>query len=330
MPLLTIAIPTYNRAVHLQRLLDALLPMVASHGESIEIIVSDNASHDGTGTVVTAACRAHPTLRILTNESNIGGDANFARCFEQARGDYLWIIGDDDMPKTGFVAELIDLLERERPDLVYAPSEWLPDVVQPDQGSSFDPTRRKSVNRYNFARYVNVWITFVSGMIVRRSHAADRADIAAFDGSLLVHMSWILPALRHGSHFVIYGDTPVLATAGNTGGYGAVKVFGATFPTLLAQELGRDSAEYRAIVGRTVSSYLPQLIWGVRTGTYGRFDSDFPWTQLRKRIGGFPAFWLLNMPVGRAPASIAKLVLAGVRAMTTLRRIIDRRLRYRL
>lgn len=330
MPLLTIAIPTWNRAVHLRRLLDALLPMTADCAGRIEIIVSDNGSTDDTPTVLAAACRDRPDVHVLRNALNIGGDANFARCFHQAQGQYLWVIGDDDIPKTGFIPALLDLLNRDAPDIVYAPSEWLPEVLYADQGRPFDPQRRITMGRSDFARYVNVWLTFISGVIVRRAYAADRPDIAAFDGSLLVQMSWVLPALKHGTRFVVFADEPILATAGNTGGYGAVKVFGATFPTLVAQELGRHSAEYQAMIGRTVSGYLPQLIWGVRTGTVGRFESDFPWALLREKIGGFAAFWLLNMTVGRAPIPVARGALAVARSIATAHRIIDRRIRHRL
>lgn len=330
MPLLTIAIPTWNRAGHLGRLLDALLPMTAAHVDRIEIIVSDNGSTDGTPAMLAEACRDRPDVRVLRNATNIGGDGNIACCFQQARGSYVWIIGDDDIPKTGFLPALLDLLEREAPDIVYAPSEWLPEVHHADQGRAFDPQRRITMGRRDFARYVNVWLTFISGIIVRRAHAADRPDIAAFDGSLLIQMSWVLPALKHGTRFVVFGDEPILATAGNTGGYGAVKVFGATFPMVVAQELGADSAEYRHMIGRTVSGYLPQLIWGVRTGTIGRFDSEFPWALLRERIGRFPAFWLIGMAVGRAPVPLARGALALARSIATMHRIVDRRVRHRV
>jgi abequosyltransferase len=330
MPLLTIAIPTFNRAVHLKRLLDALLPMTEGLGDRVELLVSDNASTDETPQVLTDAERVWPGLQVQRNATNIGGDGNIARSFQRARGTYVWIMGDDDIPKVGFLPVLLDLLEHDAPDLVYAPSEWLPEVLNARQGRPFDPKRRVTMNRTDFARYVNVWVTFISGMIVRRAHAAERADIASFDGSLLIQLSWVLPALKHGTHFVVFGDEPILATAANTGGYGAIKVFGATFPTVLAQELGVGSAEYRAMVGRTVSGYLPQLIWGVRTGTVGRFDNDFPWALLREKIGRFPAFWLIGLPVGRGPVLLARGALALARTLSAARRVIDRRVRHRL
>lgn len=50
--LLTIAIPTYNRAPCLRMLVDALLAQIAEMAPRdgrVEILIADNASNDGTG-----------------------------------------------------------------------------------------------------------------------------------------------------------------------------------------------------------------------------------------------------------------------------------------
>ncbi len=46
-PLLTIAIPTYNRSRYLREFLEALLPQIESAGD-VELLISDNASPDDT------------------------------------------------------------------------------------------------------------------------------------------------------------------------------------------------------------------------------------------------------------------------------------------
>ena len=56
-PLLTIAIPTFNRAAQLRVLLEALEPQIAGRPE-VEVFVSDNASTDETPQV-TASAAAH-------------------------------------------------------------------------------------------------------------------------------------------------------------------------------------------------------------------------------------------------------------------------------
>jgi hypothetical protein len=132
----------------------------------------------------------------------------------------------------------------------------------------------------------------------------------------------VLEALDRGHRFYAFRDAPVLATGGNTGGYAVVKVFGANFPALIASVFGRKTALFRAIVGPTVSRYLPQLIWNVRTGQGGRFTRDLPLEEMRQEIGGFPVFWSVLLPVARAPLPIARSVLLASRAVSKLGRLV--------
>ena len=104
-PLLTIAIPTYNRSGFLAQLLEILAPQLA--GESrVELIISDNASPDDTPEVVASFREKGLALIYRRNETNIGPDANFLQCFEQARGEYLWLFGDDDIILPGGIRNI--------------------------------------------------------------------------------------------------------------------------------------------------------------------------------------------------------------------------------
>ncbi|WP_157697817.1 glycosyltransferase family 2 protein, partial [Caballeronia calidae] len=95
---LTIAIPTFNRArylrINLQRLAEE---MPSTLSGKVEILVSDNHSTDETPTIVADAIHAGLVLRYIRNERNLGSDANIAQCFNEARGDYIQILGDDDI-----------------------------------------------------------------------------------------------------------------------------------------------------------------------------------------------------------------------------------------
>ena len=72
-PLLTIAIPTFNRACQLGTLLGILEPQLAPYPE-IELLVSDNASEDTTPAVLAQAAPRIPRLRIHRHATNIGSD----------------------------------------------------------------------------------------------------------------------------------------------------------------------------------------------------------------------------------------------------------------
>ena len=65
MPILTLAIPTYNRAHDLARLLEALSQELRGLEEKVSLVVSNNASTDGTLQVIEsfAAFFAFSTMR---------------------------------------------------------------------------------------------------------------------------------------------------------------------------------------------------------------------------------------------------------------------------
>lgn len=94
-PLLTIAIPNFNRAGYLKEL--SLLAAQLRNEPRVELIISDNASPDETPAVVQDFVARGLRVRYTRNVQKIGSDANFLQCFEQARGKYVWLFSDDDL-----------------------------------------------------------------------------------------------------------------------------------------------------------------------------------------------------------------------------------------
>lgn len=98
--LLTIAIPSYNRAARLDRQLAWLSRNLAELEGECAVIVSDNASTDETPTVCAKwrdefAARGVSVL-INRNPANVGPLPNIARCIELSTSRFTWVIGDDD------------------------------------------------------------------------------------------------------------------------------------------------------------------------------------------------------------------------------------------
>src|SRR5690242_5362454 len=89
----TIGLPVYNGADHLALALDSLL---AQDYAAIEVIISDNASTDGTRALCEAYTRRDPRVRYTRNDTNIGPNANFLRVLELASCDhFMWAAHDD-------------------------------------------------------------------------------------------------------------------------------------------------------------------------------------------------------------------------------------------
>jgi abequosyltransferase len=94
-PLLSICIPTYNRAAFLGVCLESLAHLDTRYWEVVELIVSDNASTDNTREIIERYQQSIP-LRYFRNASNIGAERNIFAAAGHGSAEYVWVFGDDD------------------------------------------------------------------------------------------------------------------------------------------------------------------------------------------------------------------------------------------
>lgn len=90
-PFVSVVIPTYSRADDLRRCLHSVL---ASDCDALEVVVSDNCSPDNTQAVLAEF--GDPRVRKFRQDENLGGELNMAFVLEQARGDWVITLTDDD------------------------------------------------------------------------------------------------------------------------------------------------------------------------------------------------------------------------------------------
>ena len=93
---LSICIPTYNRAQHLSNCLQSLVSMRRPKGFQFEICISDNGSNDNTKEIVDKA-KEDIDINYSKNKSNLGIARNFLKVVSMAKGECVWLIGDDDL-----------------------------------------------------------------------------------------------------------------------------------------------------------------------------------------------------------------------------------------
>ena len=106
-PLVTIAIPTFNRAeANLRDDIDVSLRLTYPN---IEVLVGDNASTDGTEELV--ASFDDPRLRYIRHDENIGANANFNYLLNHASGEWFLLFHDDDLIDPDFVESCIGAIE---------------------------------------------------------------------------------------------------------------------------------------------------------------------------------------------------------------------------
>jgi glycosyltransferase involved in cell wall biosynthesis len=105
-PVLSICVTTYNRAAWLEKTLPLILREARAYPDLVEVVVCDNTSTDRTPEV-TERFRATASIRVHRNERNVGMLGNLAVSASQARGGWVWVIGDDDLVVEGTVDRVL-------------------------------------------------------------------------------------------------------------------------------------------------------------------------------------------------------------------------------
>lgn len=106
-PLVTIAIPTYNRAD--DYLKGALESALRQSYQPLEILVSDNCSTDATPDLVRSY--DDPRLRYVSHEENLGAEGNFGYCVAEARGAFFLMLHDDDLIDDDMIETCMDAVD---------------------------------------------------------------------------------------------------------------------------------------------------------------------------------------------------------------------------
>lgn len=115
-PLVSVLIPAYGPRYFAQ----ALASADAQTYEPLEIVVCD----DSEGPEIEALVRAHRAVhdvRYLRNATRLRSRANYTRCLEEARGDYVKFLNDDDLLAPTCVERLMGVF-RGVPDVTLATS----------------------------------------------------------------------------------------------------------------------------------------------------------------------------------------------------------------
>jgi abequosyltransferase len=307
-PLLTIAIPTYNRSEYLAQLLTALAPQLAREPR-VELLISDNASPDNTPDLINSFRAKGLSCRYIRNETNIGSDANFLQCFKEAAGKYVWLVGDDDIIAPGSLGKITALLQSSDYALVYlCPFPFRGDHPSGRERDRLGRFAQRVPNGPSFVRIVGPMFTFISAIIINKATfmGLQGSDLESFIGTNLVQLGWCLPVLASGGESLIVWDKVLQARVGNSGGYGICRVFSDNLDRVMTKAIPESEEIKRILVNISLRDWFPTTIIQIRYSQAGTLeDEDF--TRLLKGLHSRNwRYWVYVLPVVAMPRIAAR------------------------
>jgi abequosyltransferase len=210
---LSICIATFRRAAYIGETLENILGQVGHH---VEVVVVDGASPDDTQDVVRRIQARYPQLIYYREDTNEGVDRDFDKAVGYARGDYCWLMSDDDLLAPGAIERVLSSL-RQEPDLVIVNAQVrtsdLAVVLQPNRLRMHEDRRYGAGEEDALFAATIDYLSFIGAVVIRRSLWLAR-DRETYFGSLFIHVGVIFqpPAI---SNALVIAEPLVIIRYGN-------------------------------------------------------------------------------------------------------------------
>ncbi|MDQ2799898.1 MAG: glycosyltransferase family 2 protein [Armatimonadota bacterium] len=326
-PQLSLCLPTYNRAALLGQALYAVLSQIGQEEAArVEVLVLDNASSDETPAVAEEAGRQSPhiPLRYIRNPENLGPDGNFLKAIQMARGDFIYLLSDDDILLPGAVAKLLELI-RKHPDFdgfslnARGFRHSVEEPGTPCLPIAEDMTIR---DRDEVLRLAQTAIGFMSILAFNKSRIADRLAAGYYTdkiGTYYLQSYLFLDVLAGGNGFAATAQPLVAQRAENSTRLDYFRVFVTEMHALLmyAQHSGYSRRVIREIERGNlvvVRHFVSRVkVYGIGT-EYWSSRGD----AIRRLFAVYrfrPYLWLVVVPLMFFPRPLRPLVHLGRRLL---------------
>jgi glycosyltransferase involved in cell wall biosynthesis len=306
--LISICIPTFNRARYLSEAIENLLPQLAP---DIELLVYDTGSTDGTRELMGRFRDRYPGIRFFFLDTRRGFDETALLLLEQCRGEYVWLFGSDDLLKEGAIEAVRQRILRSpvRPSFLYLNHEVIGHdgklLIPSNLGRKRD---REFLDGRQCVAWLGLFLGYISACVFRRDPALSLTSAKEFDGSLWMGLHLNLLSLSKGGPALYIGQPLVSArrNPGNTYDYGEVFCRGASRVFWKARSQGIGCFTIYRGMNRTVRVLYLRFCLSWRSDDPAQLSRTFP--VMLRTCWMYPWFWLLIVPVRLTPTRLARAV----------------------
>lgn len=200
-PVLSIAIPGFNRPEKLEMALESIIDQIEDgHENRVEIVITDDRSVDRRATALAHQFALdHPYIGFRHNPVNLGLERNLIRCTDGCSGDYVWVFGNDDLLGPGALDALLPELEEGAYDIFLVDKERISRDGEPVE---FRPGTRPATTSADYdsilamAEITGLISSFgwISQIIRRRAPYVAVDPEPYFDTTLHPHIAMLLEA----------------------------------------------------------------------------------------------------------------------------------------
>lgn len=315
---LTIGIPTFNGSKYIRDAIESVISQVDErYSNSVEILVSDNASTDDTGSIINEYIRKNKiTITYVCNEVNIGYDRNVDNLFKHAKGEFVWLLGDDDYLANGAVAKFFEVIAKHKDLSVILLSVQFLDIVtgNTNQMVKFDKDCLCQ-DGDDFFQRCGWGPAALSSLIIRKTDW-NILPLHSYFGSQWIHIAAIVHILSSNKLSYIVSNIMSIARVSNDrweGHFGNQLMVSFSYLDILSEMimLGYKVGTYRYFVENRFERNLFEIIHlrpELLKDRYRMAKRMMPYYKF------YSAFWLLHLPILLMPNTVL-IILRGFRRL---------------
>jgi glycosyltransferase involved in cell wall biosynthesis len=133
-PRVTVGMPVYNGARSLGQSIESILNQTF---RDLELVISDNASTDGSFEIAQCYARQDDRVRVFRNPVNVGVTNNYSIVVGYARGEYFKWASSNDLCERSFIEKCVGVLDaRADVGLCYPKTKLF--VTSPELGNAYE------------------------------------------------------------------------------------------------------------------------------------------------------------------------------------------------
>lgn len=310
--LLSILIPTYNRAKYLDNCLDSIFSQLDEElRNKIEIIVSNNASVDNTKEIMEKYSKNKEIdYKYSSNIENLGFDGNFYKLHNEANSLFCWILGDNEYLEKKCLKKIVEILEKNK-----------------DTGVIYISNRIKNKNleqvtSNKFLEKVSYNITFISAIIWKKDYQI-KLDYSEVKDSLFTQVFFYLNNLNKiEKNLIIHGKYFSSLEVGN-GGYKLFDIFSNSFNRVLLKYQINDKVIDKINKDMCLKFFPIWILESKKNNKNTNFKQEDIYMTLKKIQAKYIYFWLIDYPLLRLNYFIGKIYYLPFKLLLRIRSIIN-------
>lgn len=217
--LLSVCIPTYNRSNCLKQCLDSIINQEWFDENSIEIVISDNASTDNTTELVKTYQEKYKNIIYIRNNENLWFDRNLDNAITNANWKYCLIIWDDDWFFEWALIKVLNILKTNN-NSFYISNSWWFDIklkekitLSPNLNFKDELTNYKKLSDFiislsNKPIHTVWYFWWMSWQIFLREKWNNCEKKESYIWSLVIHLHTLLDIMKNEKFWIIW--TPII------------------------------------------------------------------------------------------------------------------------